>query len=351
MPTDRSEQPSVPITDEVAFATRTPGPGRLRVGLVGAVVVALALGAVATSFAASPAPLSSDNGSTQGTPFLAPGPVLDQTVDLDHGRFGGRGMLREVSITAISGSNIKLGTADGWTRTIALTDSIELTEGGQAITGSDLAVGDQIRFRQTRNDDGTYTVTAMAVVVPSVGGVVSEKSSSGFKVTTRDGSVWTIAINGSTAYRYGPAGTGSLADVTNGAKVRVEGATTDDNALTALTVRVAGDRAMGTVTAKTADTITVTRDGSAVTVHVDADTTYQVAGVTTATLANVTVDMTIGVAGRARADGSIDADRIIAGDGRGFGRGGHGRGGSNGPDFGPGAGGPASSDADPDSGS
>jgi hypothetical protein len=106
----------------------------------------------------------------------------------------------------------------------------------------------------------------------------------------------------------------------------VQGTKTGDNALTALTVRVKADRAIGTVTAKTANTITITtRDGSSLTVHVDADTTYRVAGAdgTTDTLADVTVGMGIGVSGRDRADGSIDADAVVAGNGRGI-FGGHG---------------------------
>ena len=150
-------------------------------------------------------------------------------------------------------------------------------------------------------------------------GTVSDVSSSGFKVTTRDGSVWTIAINGSTKYQFG-TGTGSLADVTNGTVALVQGTKTGDNALTALTVHVKADRAIGTVTAKTADSITIKqRDGSSLTIHVDADTTYRVAGAdgTTDTLADVTVGMGIGVSGRNRADGSIDADAVVAGNGRG----------------------------------
>ena len=38
----------------------------------------------------------------------------------------------------------------------------------------------------------------------------------------------------------------------------------------------------------------------------------------TDTLADVTVGMAIGVSGRARDDGSIDADAVVAGKGRGF---------------------------------
>ena len=273
--------------------------------------------------AASPAPSSS--GAPNGTvpaPFIAAEPWLEEgVVDLEHGRFGGQGF-REITITAISGSNVTLGTDDGWTRTIAVTGAVDLTKGGQDIALTDLAVGDQVRFRQTRNDDGTYTVNALAVVVPSVRGTVSDVSSSGFKVTGRGGAVWTITVNATTDYQFG-TGEGSLADVTNGTTVMVQGTSSGDNALTALTVRVKPDRAVGTVKAKTADTITITkRDGSTVTVHVDSDTTYRVAGVENADLGDVAVDMAVGVSGRERADGSIDASAVAAGNGRGFKRGG-----------------------------
>lgn len=333
--------------DEIAFSARTPRPSRMRVATVAGAAVVLAVGAVATSLAASPARSNpgATSGSTSGTtatvpgaPFAVTDPFLDENVELDHGRFGGIGF-RDITITAISGSNVTLGTDDGWTRTIAVTDAIDLTKGGQDVELSDLAVGDQVRFSQTRNDDGTYTVDAITIIVPSVRGEVSGVSSSGFKVTTRDGSVWTITVNGTTEYQYG-TGDGSLADVTNGINALVQGTTTGDNALTALSVHVAADRAVGTVTAKTADTITIEkRDGSTVTVHVDGDTTYRVAGVDDADLGDVAVDMAIGVSGRDRADGSIDADAIVAGEGRGFHFGGRGEG-FDGPGFGPGRGGP-----------
>ena len=310
-------------TEGVEFSSRTPGPSRRRVALITGGALALAVGAVATSMAASPAPAASP--TTNGTvpaPFVAAEPWLEEgVVDLDHGRLGGQGF-REITITAISGSNVTLSTDDGWTRTIAVTDAVDLTKGGQDIAVSDLKVGDQVRFRQTRSDDGTYTVNALAVVVPSVRGTVSDVSSSGFKVTGRGGAVWTIAVDASTEYQFG-TGDGSLADVTNGTTVVVQGTSTGENALTALTVRVKPDRAVGTVKAKTADTITITkRDGSTVTVHVDADTTYRVPGVENADLGDVTVDMAIGVSGRERADGSIDADAVAAGNGRGLKRGG-----------------------------
>ena len=249
----------------------------------------LAIVAAATSMAAD----APSRDAVRGGANLALGgndPALGDAGELAHGRFGRHGF-GEITITAISGNAVTLGTPDGWSRTITITDTVDLTKGGQDIAVSDLKVGDQVRFSQTRNADGTYTVTAVAVVVPTVQGTASAITSTGFKVTTRDGSVWTVTVNGSTTYTYGQ-GTGTLADVKDGQAVRVQGTTTADNQITALNVRVAGDRAVGTVTAKTADTITIKRrDGSSLTIHVDADTTYRVAGVDNADLGDITVDM------------------------------------------------------------
>lgn len=343
-PTRTADGAADPTAEQaVAFTTRNAGPGKLRAGVVAGAAVALAVGAVATSLAASPAQpptqvSTSTSGGTgaTGAGGLAPALVLDPAIDpsgdaFDHGRNGGRGF-NDITITAISGSNVSLKTDDGWTRTIAVTDAVDLTKGGQDIAVSDLAVGDEVRIHQTRNDDGTYTVEAIVVIVPSVRGEVSDVSSSGFKVTTRDGSIWTITVDGSTEVQFG-TGDGTMADVTNGTNVAVLGESTGDNALKALTVVVPGDRAVGTVKSKTADTIVIERrDGSTVTVHIDSDTTYRVADVEDADLGDVAVDMSIGVSGRERADGSIDADAIVAGDGRGWFRGdGFGRGGHRGP--------------------
>jgi hypothetical protein len=312
--------------ERVSFEGSTGRPSRRRIGLVIGGAAILIVTAAATSLAAGPSSSDTPGVSTPLT-LGAIDPALDGRDGAGHGRFGAHGF-REISITAISGSDVTLGTPDGWRRTITITDAVELTKGGQDIAVSDLGVGDQVRFRQVRNDDGTFSVTAVAVVVPSIRGTASDIPASGFKVTTRDGSVWTVTVDGSTTYAYGQ-GTGTLADVKSGEAVRVQGTITADNRMTATNVQVAGDRAVGTVTAKTADSITIRRrDGTDLTIHVDSDTTYRVAGVETADLGDVAVGMAIGVTGRARADGSIDADAAAAGNIRGLGRdGGKGNGG------------------------
>jgi hypothetical protein len=302
----------------VSFRDSTGAPSRRRIGLVVAGAIALVIVAAATSIAASPAPSGAADGALNFA--LGGDPPLDGPLAFDGGRLGRHGF-GDITITAINGNDVTLGTPDGWRRTITVTDAMNLTKGGQDIAAGELKVGDSVRFRQTRNDDGTYTVTDLAVVVPTIRGQASAVTSSGFKVTTRDGSVWTVTVNGSTKYSYGQ-GDGTLADVKDGTTVVVSGTSTGENAITALGVRVAPDRAVGTVTAKTADSITIKRrDGTSLTIHVDADTTFRVAGTDDAKLSDITVDMAIGVSGRARSDGSIDADAVVARKLRGFGRG------------------------------
>jgi hypothetical protein len=329
--------PTAPVTPATtSFSERTPGPSRTRLGLVAAGAVALVAIAAATSMAASPSPTTTPNGATNtnpsnGSPDGPPGKGNRG----DGFRFrGGEIELRQITITTISGNDVTLGTADGWRRTITVSSAVALTKGGQTIGPGDLKVGDQVRFRQTRNADGSFTVTALEVVVPAIRGQVSGVTSGSFKVTTRDGSVWTVTTNGSTKVTVGQAD-GSVSDVKNGDTVVVAGNKTGDNALTALGVRIAPDRAVGTVTAKTADSITIKRrDGSSVVIHVDAKTTYRVAGNASAKLSDVTVGMALGASGRARSDGSIDADVVAAGQLRGFGNGdGNGKGKGFGPRF------------------
>ncbi len=318
--------------DTAVFSGSTGAPSRRRIGLVLGGAALLAVAAVTTSLAASSA---SNPASTGSAPGLVGAGITGDDDAAELGR-GGRAGFREITIASISGNDVSLVTDDGWRRTVTVTSTVKLTKGGQDITVSDLKVGDQVRLRQTRNDDGSYTVTALAVVIPTINGRASAITASGFKVTTRDGSVWTVTVNGSTTYNFGQ-GTGSLADVKDGEGVHVAGTVTADNTMTATNVRVGADRAVGKVTAKTANTITIERrNGSSLTIHVDADTTYRVAGVETADLGDVAVDMAIGVTGRTRADGSLDADVVAAGKLRGFGRGGlDGQKGAGG--FGPGA--------------
>jgi hypothetical protein len=115
---------------------------------------------------------------------------------------------------------------------------------------------------------------------------------------------------------------GTRADVTVGAAIIATGEKAADGSLSASSVWVRLPRVLGTVTATTTDTITLTRrDGTTVTVHVGSGTTFRIPGVDSATISDVKAGMAIVVEGKQRADGSIDATAIGAGDrGKGLGR-------------------------------
>jgi Domain of unknown function (DUF5666) len=211
-----------------------------------------------------------------------------------------------ITITAISGSNLSLATADGWKRTIGVTSDAKLTKGGQTITVGDLKVGDEVRFTQTRNDDGTYTITAIVVPTPKTTGEVSAVSGNKVTLKKRDGSTQVITVTSSTIYTLGKAD-GSRSDVKVGVDVTAEG-TVDGSDFTALSVHVALAHASGEVTATTNSAITLKgRDGTTTVIHVSSSVRYRTRGKDAATIADIAVGDRVQVDGTRRSDGSLDA--------------------------------------------
>jgi uncharacterized protein DUF5666 len=189
--------------------------------LVGAVA---AMGASPASNGAATAELSANVDSATGTSDAAP--------LADGRRFPGHGGFRNITITAINGSSLSLKTDDGWTRTITVASSTTISKAGETIALSDLAVGDQIGFAQERASDGTYSVTAIKVVLPHLGGEVTAISGNTITVTGKDGTTGTIHVDADTTYRDGD-GTAALSDIAVGDFVIGEGALRADGSLDA----------------------------------------------------------------------------------------------------------------------
>ncbi len=317
---------------ETSFGRRLGRTPYVRIGAVVVAGLALVVSAALT-MAASPAP-------SAGAPAASPqasgggggvGPSIGSPWGgMGMGRHGGFGMMGpggfgkgerglggpgfgQITIAAINGSSLSLKTADGWSRTITITSSATITRGGQTISASDLKVGDEIRIRETRDSSGTFTITAIDVVLPHVDGTVSAVTGSGFTVKANDGTTTTVEVTGSTTYQLGRS-TGSKSDVKVGVLVDVQGTRASDGSLTATAVRIALPTVAGQVTAKSGDSLTVTRpDGTTMTIKVGSGTTYQVPGKTSATLADITVGMRIVAQGTQNADGSLQASAIRAG--------------------------------------
>jgi Domain of unknown function (DUF5666) len=233
-----------------------------------------------------------------------------------------------ISITAIDGTKLSLKTDNEWTRTIDAAGAT-VTKDGQTVELSTLKVGDRIVFKETRNADGTYTVTAITVVQPTVGGTVASVSGSTVSVTTRDGGTTKVALTDSTTYTMdGKAATKD--DVVAGARIVARGTLGSDGTLTASSVEIEPATVAGTVKEKGTSSLTLTlRDGSTVVVQVSSTTTYQVEGITSPTLADVKVGDVVMASGTKNADGSLSATSVrsrAAGDFGGPGMGGPGMG-------------------------
>lgn len=314
--------PPPPADPIVPFSGRTPSrSSALRAGIVvgGALIVAVGAAVV---MAASPGPSTSGAGAQPSAATSTPGNGSSNGNGFGHGGFGGFGpgkggrpgfAFRRITVTAIFGSNVSLTTEDGWTRTIAVTSDTTVTKGGQPATLGDVKVGDLVRLAEKRNSDGTWTITALAVVLPQAAGTVTAVGADSITISGPDGTTQTIRTTGSTTYHRGRSD-GTRADVKVGSRIVAVGERASDGSLTATSVTVALPRVAGMVTGVTSNSISITRrDGTTMTIHVGSDTSIGVAGVDQATISDIKTGMFIAAEGLQRADGSLDATAIRAG--------------------------------------
>ena len=217
----------VTVSDGRSGARSLPARAGIVVGTAGLLIV----GAMA-AMGASPSP-STPGGDANLLGAAVPEVAIDE-MPFANGFRGGfaRGGFHDITISAINGSSLSLETADDWTRTITVGDSTTLTEAGETITLGDLAVGDQIAFAQERQTDGSYTVTAIKVVLPTIGGEVTAISDSTITVTGKDGTAGTIHVDGDTTYEV-DGDAAALSDVAVGSFVVAEGTLRTDGTLDA----------------------------------------------------------------------------------------------------------------------
>ncbi|MEX1170775.1 MAG: DUF5666 domain-containing protein [Chloroflexota bacterium] len=204
----------------------------VRAGIVAGAAALLVIGAVA-AMGASPAP-SATGGQANLLAAVAPETGTDLATPFANGFRGGfgRGGFHDITISAINGSNLSLETADGWSRTITVASSTTLSKAGETITLADLAVGDRIGFSQERQTDGSYSIVAIRVVLPTLGGEVTAVSGNTITVTGRDGTTGTIHVDGDTTYQVN-GDAGALSDITVGSFVVAQGALRADGSLDA----------------------------------------------------------------------------------------------------------------------
>jgi hypothetical protein len=237
-----------------SLSSRLPGGNPIRVAIVAGVVIVLALSAAIT-LAASPSPQA--GGTTQTTPTKpagSPGPN-HRGPSAGAGRFGGtfgpsfgggafgfgfggggQGVAGGVTVAAIDGSSLSLKTADGWTRTITVAGSTKVTRAGATISVSDLKVGDQIAFRESKAADGSYTIAAISVVLPRVFGQVTATTASTITIKQRGGTTTTVHVSPATTFQVFGATKATIADIKVGMTIMATGTQATDGSFDALSV-------------------------------------------------------------------------------------------------------------------
>jgi Domain of unknown function (DUF5666) len=310
------------------------GTGSLRTGLAVAAALVLVVGAVAVSgwslgrtdqaqlaAGASPSPAAANGANDEDGDGNGNGKGNDKGGPFgNHGngpKFGGGGAFGGIVIASVNGNRIGLRTEDGWTRTITVAADTTIFRGSQAAKVGDLKVGDVVRLRQRRNDDGTFTILTIVVSVPRAAGEVTAIDGNTLTVKGRGGATLKITVSAATTYRLGP-NAGSKSDVTVGSRIAAEGSQ-GASSFAATSIQIALPELGGEVTATTASSITVKRgDGTTATIHVSSTTIFDVRGKgPAATLADIAVGDRIEATGKLRADGSMDAAAVDVGKGKG----------------------------------
>lgn len=140
-----------------------------------------------------------------------------------------------VTVSSVEGTDLVLTTPDGWTRTID-TSTVVVTRQGERITATDVVVGESVGVVQTRNADGSYTVTGIEVQPEIVVGTVGTPSTDSFTVTGRDGTTTAVGVTAETQWAARGATAASIADATAGRRVAVEGWLQADGSIVATKV-------------------------------------------------------------------------------------------------------------------
>ena len=243
--TPDADSPAAPMVPSAVVPNPIAARARwARIGLAGIGAAAL-IAAAALAFGSTASPTGTLAAGSTGSTGATGSANTDGVGDLHGGPGfpGGRGGhgFGQISITAISGSDIWLATEDGWTRTITVDDGTTYSKAGDDIALADLAVGDNVGFRQTLEGDGTWTIDAIAVILPRVGGEVTAVDGATITVELRGGTTATVNVGGDADISVN-GDAAAAGDIDVGMVLVAEGTENADGSLDATRVRAADAR-------------------------------------------------------------------------------------------------------------
>ena len=215
-------------------------------------------------------------------------------------------------MTAVSGNTITATGRGGQKVSVQVSAATTYSRAGASITLADIHAGDTIAVRGTAaTTGGVLNATAITIVLPSEGGVVTAVSGNTLTLTGFDGTAHTVTVSAAT--RYQKAGQdAALADVTTGTSIRVEGTSNSDGSLIAVRVTIQVPHLDGQVTAVNGTSYSVTgHEGTARTITATDSTVFVNADGTKATAAAVKVGVELMAEGTLSADGkTLTAQRV-----------------------------------------
>ncbi|MFN2569218.1 MAG: DUF5666 domain-containing protein [Candidatus Dormibacteria bacterium] len=209
---------------------------------IGGLAVGIGVGAmVAVTAATSPSP------SPTAAPGAPAGPDASAARKGHHGGAVRRALMTGGTITAINGSSLTLRTEPG-AETVTTSDATTYHREHDTIKFSDLHVGDIVHVRaaagstpSTAPGTGTVAAGAITVVVPALGGRVTDISGDTVSLVGRDGRLLTVTLTGGTKY-YKGRDAADRAAITKDSRIRAAGAQDSLTHLTADVVTVLPDR-------------------------------------------------------------------------------------------------------------
>ncbi len=145
-------------------------------------------------------------------------------------------------VTSINGNTITLSYGNkGGQTTVTTSDATKYYVAGQPVSASTLQQDDTVGVAGPGSQKSGVAATAIFIHEPATEGTVTGVNGNTITLKTKDGTTWTITVNGDTKYFQGkqPA---ALSAVQVNSKIRAVGLKTGDDALTAIVVRIAAPK-------------------------------------------------------------------------------------------------------------
>jgi hypothetical protein len=140
------------------------------------------------------------------------------------------------TVSAVGADTITIKGRDGTSTTIRTTASTTYHLGRSNGSRADIKVGSEIVASGNKAADGSLDATSVTVLQPLVAGTVTAKTADTITISRGNGTSQTIHVSSATTYHVAGTNGGSLADVTVGMRIFVQGSPRSDGSIDAAAI-------------------------------------------------------------------------------------------------------------------